>query len=341
MPFAKIAAVATATPPHRFTQAQLLALAGYTDEERRGFFRRSDIDGRHLWIDPATFRPNESIDELNDRFRDGALNLGESAARGALARAGWDAGDVDFIATTTCTGRLTPSLDAHLIGRLGCRSDIQRVHVGDTGCASAMVALQQAANYVTAFPGRRALVIAVEICSTAYFLDDRLESAVAHAIFADGAGALAVTTGGPGPSIVAHRTLFHSEHLGAMGFEYPGGRLRVTLSKDVRRIGGTMMREMAAILMAVQGLKREDIRYWVLHSAGRRVIDRARALLDLSEEQVGHSRAVLRRYGNMSSATILFVLEETLRAEAPVPGDWALMIGLGPGFAAEGALLRW
>ena len=341
MPFPRIAAVATATPPHRFTQAQILALAGYPDDERRGFFRRSDIDGRHLWIDPATFRPNESVDELNDRFRAGALHLGESAARGVLERAGWDARDVDFIATTTCTGRLTPSLDAHLISRLGCRADIQRVHVGDTGCASAMVALQQAANYLTAFPGRRALVIAVEICSAAYFLDERLESAVAHAIFADGAGALALTTGGPGPSIVAHRTLFHSEHLPAMGFEYPGGRLRVTLSKDVRRIGGTMMREMATILMATQGLKREDIRYWVLHSAGRRVIDRARSLLDLSEEQVGHSREVLRRYGNMSSATILFVLDETLRAESPVPGDWALMIGLGPGFAAEGALLRW
>ena len=341
MPFPRIAAVATATPPHRFTQAQILALAGYPDDERRGFFRRSDIDGRHLWIDPATFRPNESVDELNDRFRAGALHLGESAARGVLERAGWDARDVDFIATTTCTGRITPSLDAHLISRLGCRADIQRVHVGDTGCASAMVALQQAANYLTAFPGRRALVIAVEICSAAYFLDERLESAVAHAIFADGAGALALTTGGPGPSIVAHRTLFHSEHLPAMGFEYPGGRLRVTLSKDVRRIGGTMMREMATILMATQGLKREDIRYWVLHSAGRRVIDRARSLLDLSEQQVGHSREVLRRYGNMSSATILFVLEETLHAESPVPGDWALMIGLGPGFAAEGALLRW
>jgi predicted naringenin-chalcone synthase len=341
MPFPKIAAVATATPPHRFTQAELLALAGYRDDERRGFFRRSDIQGRHLWVDPATFRPDESVDELNDRFRAGALELAESAARRALARAGWDPIDVDFIATTTCTGRLTPSIDAHLIARFGCRSDIQRVHVGDTGCASAMVALQQAANYITAFPERRALVVAVEICSAAYFLDDRLESAVAHAIFADGAGALAVAADGPGPSITAHRTLFHSEHLGAMGFEYPGGRPRVILSKDVRRIGGSMMGEMAAILMATQGLKREDIRYWVLHSAGRRVIDRARTLLDLSEEQVSHSRSVLRRYGNMSSATILFVLDETLRAEAPISGDWALMIALGPGFAAEGALLRW
>ena len=203
------------------------------------------------------------------------------------------------------------------------------------------MALQQASNYVSAFPGRRALVIAVEICSATYFLDDRLESAVAHAIFADGAGALALASEGPGPSLIAHRTLFRSEHLDAMGFEYPGGRPRVVLSKDVRRIGAVMMGEMAAILMATQGLKREDIAYWILHSAGRRVIDRARTLLELTEDQVSHSRSVLRRFGNMSSATILFVLEETLREESPVPDDWGVMIGLGPGFAAEGALLRW
>jgi predicted naringenin-chalcone synthase len=341
MPFPKIAAVATATPPHRYTQSQILALAGYRDEERSGFFRRSGIDGRYLWIDPTAFRPSETVDELAERFREGALELGEQAARRALERAGWGADDVDFIATTTCTGRLTPSLDARLIGRLACRADVQRVHVGDTGCASAIVALQQASNYVAANPGRRALVVAVEICSAAYFLDDRLESAVAHAIFADGAGALAVTTEGPGPALIAQRTLFRPEHLDAMGFEYPGGRPRVVLSKDVRRIGAAMMGEMTATLMAAQGLKREDIRYWVLHSAGRRVIDRARSLLELSEEQVGHSRSVLRRFGNMSSATILFVLDETLREESPVPGDWGVMIGLGPGFAAEGALLRW
>src|SRR6058998_2592802 len=329
MAFPRITGVATATPAHRFAQADLLALAGYGDAQRRGFFSRSEIEGRYLYIDPATFRPDESVDGLQDRFRRGALELGEAAARRALERAGWESRDVDFLATTTCTGRLTPSLDARLIGRLGCRPDIQRVHVGDTGCASAMVALQQASNYVTAFPGRRALVVAVEICSAAYFLDDRLESAVA------------VTTDGPGPSLIVQRTLFRSEHLDAMGFEYPGGRPRVVLSKDVRRIGAVMMGEMAAILMAAQGLKREDIRYWVLHSAGRRVIDRARTLLGLSEEQVGHSRSVLRSFGNMSSATILFVLDETLRQESPVPGDWSVMIGLGPGFAAEGALLRW
>ena len=341
MPVPRIAAVATATPPQRFSQAELLALAGYDDPRRRGFFGRSDIEGRYLYIDRETFRPDESVDQLNERFRRGALELGEAAARRALERAGWDAAQVDFVATTTCTGRLTPSLDAHLVGRLGCRPDVQRVHVGDTGCASAMVALQQASNYLRAHPGRRALVVAAEICSAAYFLDDRLESAVAHAIFADGAGALALGTAGAGPTIVTHRTLFRPEHLDAMGFEYPGGRPRVILSKDVRRIGAAMMGEMAEALMTAQGLKRADIRYWVLHSAGRRVIDRARTLLELGEAEVAHSRAVLRRYGNMSSATILFVLEETLRQESPVNDEWGLMIALGPGFAAEGALLRW
>jgi predicted naringenin-chalcone synthase len=341
MALPRINAVASATPAHRFTQDDILRLARYADAARLGFFGHSDIEGRYLYLDRETFDGRETVDELNARFGRGALEIGEAAVRRALASAGWVPEDLDFLATTTCTGRLTPSLDAHLVARLGCRRDIQRAHIGDTGCASAMVALQQAWNHLQAFPDHRALVLAVEICSAAYYDDDRLESAVAHAIFADGAGAIALSTAGPGPSIVAHRTLFRPEHLDAMGFEYPGGRPRVVLSKDVRRIGSSMMGEMAAALMGVQGLKREDIRYWVLHSAGRHVIDRALAVLGLAEEQVAASRHVLRHYGNMSSATILFVLEETLRTAHPVPGEWALMIGLGPGFAAEGALLRW
>ena len=337
----RIVAVATATPPHRFDQATLLRIAGYDDTLRTGFFRHSQIEGRHLYLDPQTFTPNESVDQLAERFRRGAIDLGAQAVRRVVERAGWDLSDVDFLATTTCTGRLCPSLDAHIIAALGLKPSIQRVHVGDTGCASALVALQQAVNHVQAFPHHRAVVVAVEICSAAYFLDDRLESAVAHAIFADGAGALAVSGNGEGPAIVEHRSLFRSEHLPAMGFEFPGGRPRVVLSKEVRRIGASMMTEMANRLMESQGLKKDDVRHFVLHSAGRRVIEEARRLLDLADAQVAHSRHVLRYFGNMSSATVLFVLEETLRSGGPVAGDWGLMIALGPGFAAEGALLRW
>src|SRR6266516_2453234 len=309
----RIVAVSTATPRHRFDQATLLRMAGYEDSRRAGFFANSEIDGRHLYLDPETFTPRESVDELSERFRRGSIELGAEAVRRVVERAGWDLADVDFLATTTCTGRLCPSLDAHLIAEL---------------------ALQQAHNHVRAFPRNRAVVVAVEICSTAYFLDDRLESAVAHAIFADGAGAMAIAGEGDGPVIVGHQSLFRSEHLGAMGFEFPGGRPRVVLSKDVRRIGAVMMKEMADLLMDSQGLKKEDVRHFVLHSAGRRVIEQARRLLDLDEPQIAHSRHVLRHLGNMSSATVVFVLEETLRSGQPVPGDWGLMIALGPGFAA-------
>ena len=337
----KIAAVATATPPWRYDQATVLRMSGYDDPRRMGFFRNSLIEARHLYVDPATFTPDESVDQLNDRWRRGAIEVGKTAVARAIEQAGWQREDVDFLATTTCTGRVCPSLDAQLIRELGLKSTIQRVHVGDTGCASAMVAMQQAANHLRAFPGHRAVMVAVEICSAAYFLDDRLESAVAHAIFADGAGAIALSTDAAGPELVEHRTMFRSEHLGAMGFEYPGGRPRVVLSKDVRRIGAGMMTEMAQALMSGQGLKKEDVAHFVLHSAGRRVIEQARRLLDLDESQIAHSRYVLRHLGNMSSATVVFVLEETLRSGQPEPGDWGLMIALGPGFAAEGALLRW
>jgi predicted naringenin-chalcone synthase len=337
----KIAAVATATPPWRYDQATVLRMSGYDDPRRVGFFSNSLIEARYLYFDPATFTPDETVDQLNDRWRRGAIEVGKTAVARAIEQAGWRREDVDFLATTTCTGRVCPSLDAQIISELGLKSTIQRVHVGDTGCASAMVAMQQASNHLRAFPGHRAVMVAVEICSAAYFLDDRLESAVAHAIFADGAGAIALSTDAAGPEIVEHRTIFRSEHLGAMGFEYPGGRPRVVLSKDVRRIGAGMMTEMAQALMTGQGLKKEDVAHFVLHSAGRRVIEQVGKLMELDEQQLAHSRHVLQHYGNMSSATVVFVLDDLFRSRETVPGDWGLMIALGPGFAAEGALLRW
>jgi predicted naringenin-chalcone synthase len=337
----RILAVGTAVPGPRFAQADLLALAGYRDTLRRNFFLRSDIDGRHLWIDPDHPRTDESVDELGDRFREASLDLGSRAIRSCLQRANVAVADVDFLATTTCTGRLCPSLDAHLLRALEFREDVQRVHVGDTGCASAMVALQQAYNHVVAHPGHRALVVAVEVCSTTYYLDDAAETAVANAIFADGAGALLLGPGSAGAELVGHRTLIRSEHLDQMGFTFPGGRHRVRLSKEVRRIAPAMMEEVATRLLKDHGLRQDEVRCWVLHSAGRRVIERAQAALGLTDGDLRHSRAVLRQFGNMSSATVLFVLDEAWRIDQPQPGDWGVMIALGPGFAAEGALLRW
>jgi predicted naringenin-chalcone synthase len=337
----RILTVGTANPRTRFTQAEVLELAGYSDDRRRAFFLHSGIEGRYLAIERGVFSPTESVDELQARFRKTSVDLGVRALADALARAGREPRQVDFLATTTCTGRLCPSLDALLIRELGMRSDIQRVHVGDTGCASAMVALQQAHNHLRAFPDHLAALVSVEVSSTGYYLDDDPATAVANAIFADGAGAALLDCSGPGPRIMATHTLFRPEHLDLMGFTFPAGRQRILLSKDIRHIATEMIAEWAEIALKAHGLRRADIRHWILHSAGQRVLERAQRDLGFSDGDLAAPRAVLRQYGNMSSATVLFVLREVLERRKPAPDDWGAMLALGPGFAAEGALLRW
>lgn len=337
----RILAVGTANPPNRFTQAEVLELTGYADPRRRGFFLNSGIEGRYLAIDKTGFRPAESLDDLQARYRKASLDLGYRALLTALEQAGRSPRDLDFLATTTCTGRVCPSLDTILIRELGLRGDIQRVHVGDTGCASAIVALQQAYNHLRAFPDHLAAVVAVEVSSASYYLDDGLETAVANAIFADGAGAAILACAGTGPGIAAHRTLVRPEYLDLMGFTFPAGYQRILLSKDIRHIAAEMLAELTEALLHAHGLTRQDIRHWVLHSAGNRVLERAQRQLGFSDGELAAARAVLRRYGNMSSATVLFVLREILETAHPQPGDWGVMMALGPGFAAEGALLRW
>ncbi len=337
----RILAVGTAVPEERLTPTEVLKWTGYTDARRRGFFLKSGIKHRYLYLDRSTFAPNETVDELNARFAQGSLELGSRAILSCLDQKRLAPRDIDFLVTTTCTGRLCPSLDTRFIRALGMRQNIQRVHVGDTGCASGVVALQQAFNYIKAHPRGRALVVAAEICSAAYYLDGSLETAVANAIFSDGAAAALVTGVGDGVALLEKRTLLRPEYLDLMGFTYPGGRARILLSKEIRQVAADMLRELSETMLTENGLKRRDIRFWVLHSAGRRVIEKAKAVLGLADRDLRFSRQVLRNFGNMSSATVLFVLDAVLRSNGPRPGDWGILAALGPGFAAEGLLLRW
>lgn len=336
----RIVGVATAVPVNRFSQEELLKLAGYDDHLRRSFFLNSGIRFRHLYLD-RDFAPNETVDELNRRARRGAVEIGGEAIVKCLERVGASPHEIDFLATTTCTVSLCPQLYTLFIRELRLKSTVQRVHVGDTGCASALVALQAACNHLQAYPTHRALVVAVEICSAAYFRDGTLEAAIGEALFADGAAALYLAASGEGVEVLGHKTLMKSEYLELMGFDFPNGRRRLILSKDIREIGASMLKELIEGILEAHHLKKEDIRFWVLHSAGRRVIENAQASLDLKDEDLAFSRAVLRDYGNISSATVLFVLEQVMASHLPRPGDLGVMAALGPGFAAEGALLRW
>lgn len=341
MPSPTIVALGTANPTTQFSQEELLALSSYTDERRRGFFLHSGIEHRHLYLDKATFRPTETTDELSARFRKGSVEIGCQAIQRALEAAGCSAQEIDFIATTTCTGRLCPNLDAHFVREFRMKEGVQRVHVGDMGCASAMIALQQAYNHLLAFPDHRALIVSAEICSSTYYFDDSLETAVANAIFADGAAAAVLTAGGPGIEVTGHMSLVHSEYLDLMGFTYPNGRPRILLSKEIRGIGSAMIKRLTKAMLDHYHLKQEEIRFWVLHSAGRGVLERTQRAMGLTDTDLRFSRQVLRRFGNMSSATVLFVLNELVNSGQASPGDLGVMVALGPGFCAEGALLRW
>lgn len=337
----RIKAVATVTPPNRFSQREILTLAGYQDARRRGFFLHSEVEGRHLCIKRDGFTRNETVDELHERYREGALRLGREAIVRCLAQAGAQPEDIDFIAATSCTGWTCPGLESLFIRELGMKSRIFRANLLMMGCSSALSALQSAFFYLSAHPGHVALILAVEICSATYFLDDTDETAVANAIFGDGAAAVLLTTEGEGIELAAFEPLVKVEYLDHMGWTQVEGRFRIRLSKEVRGIAPAMIKEVTDNLLGAQGLIKQEIRHWVLHSAGRRVLDRAKEVVGLTEEDIYASRKILRQYGNLSSATVLFALDEIMRSRSPRIGDLGVMIALGPGFAAEAALLRW
>src|SRR3970040_1916682 len=176
----RIAAVATATPPFRFTQEEVLRLLGYTRPIAREIFLNSDIDARYLHVDPARVtRPeDEDLDTLQQRYRDGAVLIARQAAERCLERAGLAAADVDCILVASCTGYLCPDLSTILIKELGLPGRVQRGALVGHGCAGAMPALQRGYDHALAYPGHRVLVVAVEICSATYFIDDTVETLI-------------------------------------------------------------------------------------------------------------------------------------------------------------------
>ena len=341
----RIAAVATANPPNRFTQEEILRLAGYTRPIARDIFLNSDIDYRHLYIDPETARPGEDLDTLHRRYAEGAVLIGRQAAARCLEQAGLSPGDVDCILICSCTGYLCPDLSTILVKELGLPGRVQRGALLGHGCAGAMPTLQRAYDHALAYPEHRVLVVAVEICSATYFLDDTLETLVGNAICADGAAACIITcredVDGAAPTIRGFASLLDTNCQSSVGFGYRQGYLRIILAPTIRDLAPLIVDKVLDDLLLPRGIPREDIRHWLMHPGGRKVIDRVQTALGLSDDDVSLSRRILRRYGNMSSPTVLFVLNEVMQNGTARSGDRGVLLALGPGFAAEAALLEW
>lgn len=346
-----ILSLATALPARRYSQEEIHTMIcevspSYRSPRILQLFMNSDIDYRHLYLDPGVLEGLESSRDMNDRFRKGAVEIGSEAIRKCLAQGGFSASEIDLVVVATCTGYLCPGLSPILIKELGLRNDAQRADLVGMGCAGALPALQRASDFVRAHPTKKALVLTVEICSACYFFDDSLETVVGSAICSDGAAAMVVGAGGntPAPRIAGFETLLEPSMLESVGLEHRDGKLRIILSKDIRDLAGGLALGVVEALLRGNGVRVADVSRWIIHSGGRRVIDTIQEELGLDDAQIRHSRHVLRNYGNMSSPTVLFVLQEVCRSAnggAPAPGDLGVMLSLGPGLAAEAALLEW
>jgi polyketide synthase Type III len=340
----RIIGIGTANPVLRLTQEQSFHAVGYQSERIRKMFLNSDIDYRHFYLEGDLNR-EESSDQLNQRYLRGAMKTGCRAIVNCLATAERTVQDVDFLAVCTCTGYVCPDLGSRLIAHMGFRDNVQRASIVGLGCAGAVPTLQRAADFVRADPRRVALMVAVEICSACYYVDNTLETVVGNAICADGAAAFLLGAGQPAtlrfPEIVDFETFLVPEQIEEVGLLHRDGKLRIVLGASIHKLAGPMIEKALQRLLQRHGLSRPDIRFWVVHPGGRKVMDDVQRHLGLTDAQIRFSRAVLRNYGNMSSPTVMFVLDEVVRNGDPCRGDWGVMVALGPGMAAEVALLRW
>lgn len=341
----RIAALATAVPPARYAQEEILdRLAAYFPAYQhprvRQVFLNADIDSRYLAMPPEQFGPANSADDLHGVFKKHSLALATQAATAALAQAGVGPDGIDFIVAATCTGYLCPGLSARVAAALGLQRNLQRADLVGMGCAGALPTLQRAHDFIRAYPGKRALAITVEVSSACWFVDDTMETVVGNAICADGAAAAVIDAGdSPHARLERFETLLDPAYLEAVGFEFAAGKNRIVLSGALRQDAGPMVRRAVEQLLNAAGLSTKDIDHWVVHAGGRKVLDGIDQCLGFAGPELRHSREILRTHGNMSSPTVLFVLERTIKEAKP--GQTGVMIALGPGLAAEIALLRW
>lgn len=339
-----IIGIGTANPSLRLTQEQTFCVTGYESERIRKIFLNSDIDFRHFYFESGLNR-NESSDELNQRYLRGAMHIGCRAIVNCLNSCGLSAEDVDFLAVCTCTGYVCPDVGSRLIAHVGFNNNVQRTSVVGLGCAGAVPALQRVTDFVRANPGRKALMLAVEVCSACFYVDRTLETVIGNSICADGGAAflLSGTSDAVGlyPRIIDFESFIDSERIEEVGLQHRNGKLRIVLGESIQHLAAPMIEKALQPLLHRHGLSRSQIRFWIVHPGGRKVIDRVQKHFGMNDAQLRFSRSVLRNYGNMSSPTVMFVLDEIVRSGEPRAGDWGVMIALGPGMAAELALLRW
>lgn len=348
-----VSGVGTAVPEQRYTQAECWQAVRRTPQFGRLSARskatlqqvllnsESGIDARHLALERLDEVFDVDPDVLSARYARHAPALAAQAARNALDDARLSARDVDAVLVSTCTGYLCPGLTSYVSERLGLRADALGLDLVGQGCGAALPNLRAAEALVAARRARTVLSICVEVCSAAFYIDDDPGVLVSACIFGDGAGALVLTH-----EPRAHQRPVHWRggwsHMepaerDALRFETRSGMLRNILTPEVPALAAEHAAALLGAALADANLTRRDIRAWLWHAGGKRVLERLCAAAGLEPAHVERSARILREYGNLSSPFVYFVLDAALRERAP--GGWWWLSSFGAGFSCHGALL--
>lgn len=354
-----IAAVHGALGAHDYAQEQITAAFSETVAPRgdhraviERIHRATTVQRRHLAIPLDDYRGLTGFGEANDLFIRVGLDLAEEAILGALAAAGLVATDIDLIIATSVTGVAAPSLDALLVDRIGLRTDVKRIPVFGLGCVAGAAGIARAHDYLLGHPDDVAVLLSVELCSLTVQRDDvSMPNIVASGLFGDGAAAVvmlgsrrAERLGIRGPEVLDSRSRMYPDSARTMGWDIGATGFRIVLSAGVPELVTQYLGDDMADFLADHDLKTTDIEAWVAHPGGPRVLEAMESALDLHDGQLDVTWRSLSQIGNLSSASVLHVLRDTLAGTArPVPeaGTPGVLLAMGPGFCSELVLVRW
>lgn len=347
----KVKAVSKALPDYSRETAEIMPFLDiwlHGQEDRfirkvKKIFENAAVDKRYSFMSPEEVFSDLSFEKRNDIYIREGIKLGSKCLQGAIDKACWQPADIDYIITVSCTGIMIPSLDAYLINALKLRQDIIRLPVTEMGCAAGVSGMIYAKNFLKANPGKRAAVVAVESPTATFQLNDfSMANIVSAAIFGDGAACVLLSShpDDEGPEMVDEAMYHFYEAEDMMGFKLTNTGLQMVL--DVA-VPDNIEAHFPAIIhpfLAKNGLEIKDIDHLIFHPGGKKIIQVVESLFGELGKNIDETKEVLRLYGNMSSATVLYVLERFMDSE-PAPGQRGLMLSFGPGFSAQRILLQW
>ena len=347
----KITAVAKQLPKYTRTTSDILPylevwLSGQDERYKRKvlkIFENAGVDRRYSIMDAEDVFLHTSFEEKNDIYVREVIKLAESALIKSLKKAKLKPVDIDYIITVSCTGIMIPSLDAYLINRLKMNQDIVRLPVTEMGCAAGVSGIIYAKNFLKANPNKRAAVIAVESPTATFQLDDfSMANIVSAAIFGDGAASVILSSyeNEEGPEIMdeAMYHFYDAEHM--MGFKLVNSGLQMILDIAVPQTISDHFPQIVHPFLERNGLTIQNIDHLIFHPGGKKIVQTVEELFGALGKNIDDTREVLKLYGNMSSATVLYVLERFMDKKLP-RGEKGLMLSFGPGFSAQRILLEW